>query len=119
MSSFPSPRGAPPAGTKVALEEVRTTALMARLRLQEAELPAMAVELERSLELAASLGEVDVRGVEPTTHAVPLSCPLREDVVGPHDAIEDALRNAPATEARFFTVPAILTDDDHGKPPAL
>ena len=37
-----------------------------------------------------------------------MSCPLREDVVGPHDSVGDALRNAPVTEGAFFSVPAIL-----------
>jgi aspartyl-tRNA(Asn)/glutamyl-tRNA(Gln) amidotransferase subunit C len=100
-------------------EEVQATAEMARLHLTPDELTRMASELSRILEFAASLRAVEVSGVEPTTHAVPLACPLRDDVVGSHDPVETALRNAPATEATFFTVPAILTHDDPSKPSAV
>lgn len=94
--------------------EVRTTAEMARLRPSEAELFSLSVELSRILDFAAQLAEVDIEGVEPTTHAVPLACPLRADVVEEHVAAETALRNAPATAADFFTVPAILPAKSHG-----
>lgn len=103
-----------PDSARIALKEVRATAEMARLRLDEAELPRLAAELSSILALAEKLAAVNVEGIEPTTHAVPLSCPLREDVVGSHDPVESALRNAPATEATFFTVPAMLSED-HGK----
>lgn len=99
---------AQPAG--IGLEEVRVTAAMARLHVDEAELGRLTGELSRILEFAARLSEVDVTGVEPMTHAVPMSCPLREDRVDAQgsDDTGSALRNAPATDSSFFVVPAIL-----------
>jgi aspartyl-tRNA(Asn)/glutamyl-tRNA(Gln) amidotransferase subunit C len=110
-SNSEAPRGDFPAPAQLGPEEVRVTAEMARLRLSDEEIPRIAVELSRILDLAATLRDVDVTGVTPMTHAVPLSCPLRDDVVGPHDDIATALRNAPATAGDLFTVPAILTGE--------
>lgn len=93
----------------VTTEDVRTTAEMARLHIRsDAELQTMTQELSRILGFVADLAEVNVDGVLPTTHAVPRSCPLRDDVLGPHLDIEDTLRNAPSIEATFFTVPTII-----------
>lgn len=89
-------------------EEIRATAEMARLQLDAAELARLAGELSGILEHAELLKEIDVTSVPPTTHAVPMSCPLRGDLVGPHDPIEAVLRNAPAREATFFSVPAVF-----------
>jgi aspartyl-tRNA(Asn)/glutamyl-tRNA(Gln) amidotransferase subunit C len=93
---------------RITTAETRTTAAMARLALSDEEVERMTVELDRILDLSAQLEEVDVQGVEPTTHALPLSCPLREDLVGPHLSAELALRGAPSQEASFFAVPAIF-----------
>lgn len=89
-------------------DEIRTTAEMARLSLGPAELGQLAIELSSILGYVEQLQEVDVSGVAPTTHAVPMSCPLRGDVQQPHDPTETALRNAPARESAFFSVPAIF-----------
>jgi aspartyl-tRNA(Asn)/glutamyl-tRNA(Gln) amidotransferase subunit C len=111
MAAVPPENSAP----RIASDEVKITAEMARLHIaSDAELQALTGELSRILDLAAHLAEVNVEGIEPTTHAVPLFAPLRDDVVGPHIDIEGAIRNAPATEATFFTVPAILTSGDEG-----
>lgn len=89
--------------------EIRATAELARLLVCEDDLEKLSCELSAILDYAAQLGEVDVTGVPPTTHAVELRCPLRADVVGRHDSLEEALRNAPAKESAFFSVPAIFS----------
>lgn len=99
-------------------DEIRTTAEMARLSLGPAELGQLAVELSGILGYVEQLQEVDVSGVAPTTHAVPMSCPLRGDVPQPHDPTETALRNAPARESAFFSVPAIISSGASGSGPA-
>lgn len=89
-------------------QEIRTTAELARLQVSDLELEPLRRELSAVLAYVAQLAEVDVTGVPPMTHAVELRCPLRPDVVGPHDSQASALRNAPATDGAFFVVPAIL-----------
>lgn len=93
---------------RITAEEVRITARMARLRLEEAEVERMAVELGRILDYVASLEQVDTTGVAPLDHPGVLTCPLRPDEVGVHLPQLEALRNAPAAEQGHFAVPAIL-----------
>lgn len=99
-----------PRNSLLSPEEILATAEMARLALDPTERARLAGELSQILGYAELLQEVDVKGVPPTTHAVPLGCPLRGDVTGPHDSTEAALRNAPARESAFFAVPAIFGD---------
>jgi len=94
--------------TTVTAQEIRATAELARLLVREADLERLRGELAALLDYAAQLAEVDVTGVPPTTHAVELACPLREDVVGRHDSRAEALSNAPASEGAFFVVPAVF-----------
>ena len=46
--------------------------------------------------------------MEPTTHAVPLDCPLREDQLGPQLDVEAALSDAPRRQGELFEVPKII-----------
>jgi aspartyl-tRNA(Asn)/glutamyl-tRNA(Gln) amidotransferase subunit C len=55
---------------------------------------------------------VDVSGVEPMAHALPLQNVLREDVVEPSLPIEEVLKNAPEVDGRFFKVPKIIGGEE-------
>lgn len=93
----------------VSLEDVRVTAMMARLTLEPEELQQLTHELSRILDYAAELQGLDLSAVDVTSHALPLPCPLRADEpVGPHLDTDQVLRGAPAREQDFFVVPAIL-----------
>ena len=96
----------------IALDEVRRTAELARLDLTPDELLRTTAELARILDYASVLQAVDVAGVEPTVHAVPLDSPLRADAVAGHSDLEAALAAAPARQDRYFVVPAIFEAGD-------
>jgi len=89
-------------------DDVVETALLARLELAPDEIPALEADLGAILGYVATLAALDTTGVEPTTHAVPLDCPLRADRTTPGLEHEDALRAAPASDAGCFVVPAII-----------
>jgi aspartyl-tRNA(Asn)/glutamyl-tRNA(Gln) amidotransferase subunit C len=55
---------------------------------------------------------VDVSGVEPMAHALPLHNVLREDVVTPSLPVEKVLMNAPETDGPFFKVPKVIGGDE-------
>jgi aspartyl-tRNA(Asn)/glutamyl-tRNA(Gln) amidotransferase subunit C len=93
---------------KITPEEVRETAVLARLELGDEETARLARELGAILAYMELLGQLDVSGVEPTTHAVPLDCPLAEDTPGPHLTNDEALSDAPRREGPFFEVPKII-----------
>jgi aspartyl-tRNA(Asn)/glutamyl-tRNA(Gln) amidotransferase subunit C len=89
-------------------KEVAEIAQLARLGLSDEELDRMTRELGAILGYIEKLRGLDTEGVEPTTHAVPMDCPLREDVVVGQLPTEEALRGAPKREDGFFQVPKII-----------
>jgi aspartyl-tRNA(Asn)/glutamyl-tRNA(Gln) amidotransferase subunit C len=97
---------------KISLEQVRHVAKLARLALDEQHVQKYARQMESVLEYVAKIQEVDVTGVEPMAHAVPLHNVLREDEARAGLPIEEVLRNAPQTDGRFFKVPKVIGGDE-------
>lgn len=91
-------------------EEVRHVARLARLHLSDEELERMGEQLDAILAYVDKLRELDVEGVEPTAHAVPLVDVMRDDEVAPCLPQETALHNAPDRAGEFFRVPRIIED---------
>ena len=96
----------------IANEQVRHVAKLARLQLDEPQLQRLEGQLESILEYVAKLREVDVTGVEPLAHALPLTNVLREDVVEPSLPLEQVLQNAPESDGPFFKVPKVIGGDE-------
>ena len=91
----------------VTREEVVYIAQLARLDLTPEEVERFTPQLNRVLEHAAELAEVDVGGVAPVGGVSEWSAPLREDV-----PIANAMAFAPEAlsayfAAGFFTVPRL------------
>jgi aspartyl-tRNA(Asn)/glutamyl-tRNA(Gln) amidotransferase subunit C len=98
--------------TRIQRAEVERIAELARLDLTPDEAARMTRDLETILAYVELLRGVDTEGVEPTSHAIPLATPLRDDrPVPPLDA-ERALSNAPAREGSAFVVPKVLDEDE-------
>jgi aspartyl-tRNA(Asn)/glutamyl-tRNA(Gln) amidotransferase subunit C len=94
----------------LSLDEVRRIAVLARLKLSPEEERLFQGQLSAILDYVRQLEELDVAGVEPMTHALAAGepAPLRDDVVRPSLAPDDALANAPAREGTCFKVPRII-----------
>jgi aspartyl-tRNA(Asn)/glutamyl-tRNA(Gln) amidotransferase subunit C len=89
-------------------EEVRRVAALARLRLSADEETRLTADLDHILEAFARLRSLDTGGVDPTAHVEDFGALLRDDEVTNPPAGDEALRNAPACEGRFFRVPKII-----------
>jgi aspartyl-tRNA(Asn)/glutamyl-tRNA(Gln) amidotransferase subunit C len=87
-------------------DQVLHVARLARLRLTDEELERMPGELTKILEHVEKMDELDLEGVEPTTHVVDLTNVLREDVPPPCLARERALAGAPDVADGGFRVPS-------------
>lgn len=87
-------------------EEVRHVARLARLQLSDAEVDRMAVELAVVLEHIATIEQLDLDDVAPTTHVVAVENELRADEPQPSLARERALASAPAVSDDGFAVPS-------------
>jgi aspartyl-tRNA(Asn)/glutamyl-tRNA(Gln) amidotransferase subunit C len=88
--------------------DIKYVAHLARLALTPEEETKFGAQLGTVLGYVEKLKEVDVSGVEPTAHAVPLVNVTRPDEVRPSMSNEDALRNAPAQANGLFMVPKIV-----------
>ena len=105
----------------ISREEVAHLARLARLAVTEEELDTFAGQLDVILQAVARVGEVAAADIPPTSHSVPLTNVLRDDVVVPGLTRADVLDGAPdaaddpARESsdgpRFFRVPRILDEE--------
>src|SRR5262245_41547242 len=90
--------------------DVQHVARLARLALSEAELARMRAQLDGILAYIDKVKAVDVEGVEPTSHAVPLVNVMRDDEVEPCFPQDAMMANAPDRVGEFFRVPRIIED---------
>ena len=87
-------------------EQVLHVARLSRLKLEESELSAMQGDLTSILDHVDRLSEIDIEGVEPTSHVVPLENVLRDDVPRPSLEPEVSLAQAPDPADGAFRVPS-------------
>ena len=88
--------------------DVKYVAHLARISLSPAEEQKIGAQLGNILGYIEKLKELDVTGVEPTAHAVPMVNVTRADEIRPSLPHDDALRNAPAKAGGLFIVPKIV-----------
>jgi len=98
--------------SKISPEQVKHVAKLARLSLSDERLAKLAGQLESILEYVAKIQSVDVSGVEPMAHAMPIANVFREDVVEPSLTVEQVLANAPDADPPFFKVPKVIGGDE-------
>ena len=89
-------------------KEVSHVAHLARLRLSQEELQLFTKQLCAVLEHAKDVEALQLDGVEPMSHPLPMENVTRKDEV--HEMLdrEDILDQAPASEDGRFQVPQIL-----------
>ena len=89
-------------------ETAAKVAKLARIRVEDDALPALAEEFNTILGFIEQLGEVDVEGVEPMTSVTPMRLKRREDKVTEGGMPEKILSNAPDAREGFFAVPKVV-----------
>jgi aspartyl-tRNA(Asn)/glutamyl-tRNA(Gln) amidotransferase subunit C len=87
-------------------EQVLQVAKLARLKLEADEVERIAAELSGILEHVEHISELDLEGVEPTTHVVELENVLRPDEPRPSWDREKVLEQAPDPADGAFRVPS-------------
>lgn len=92
--------------------DVAHIAALARLRLSPEAAGKLAGEMERIVGYVEMLSELDVSGIEPTTHAVPRSNVIRDDNAAESFPRDVMLANAPAAvDQELIKVPQVLADE--------
>ncbi len=96
--------------TNISKDTVQKVANLAKLEVSDSEAETFASQLGNIIEMVEKLNELDTTNVEPTSHAIPVSNVLREDVAKPGLPREKVLRNAPLTQDGMFKVPTIIEE---------
>jgi aspartyl-tRNA(Asn)/glutamyl-tRNA(Gln) amidotransferase subunit C len=89
-------------------ETARKVAKLARIRVEEADLPKLAEQLSGILGFMEQLNEVDISGIEPMTSVTPMRLKRRADVVSDGNMQAAILANAPDAREGFFAVPKVV-----------
>lgn len=88
-------------------EDVLHVAKLARLELRGGEAERFQEQLSAILVAVGKVAELDLAGVEPTSHPLDLANVFDEDEPRPSLPAGEALANAPDPEDGFFGVPAV------------
>lgn len=86
-------------------ETIDHVAVLARLELTGQEREEARRDMCRMLDYIDKLNELDTAGVEPMSHAFPLTNVFREDEVTEGDGRRETLQNAPEAREDMFVVP--------------
>lgn len=88
--------------------DIDHVAQLARLTLTAEEKAKFSRQLAEVLHHVRQLEQVDVSGVEPTAHALPVENVWGADEPAPGLPVADALRNAPAQRDNMIAVPKVV-----------
>lgn len=90
--------------------DVRYVAELARLELTDDECDEFQPQLNAILAYAESLSKLDVEGIEPMAHPVPVHDVMREDTPRPGLDRDAVLANAPDQAQSQIRVPKVIAD---------
>lgn len=87
---------------------VRRIANLARIGVNDDDVPALAKELSAILGFVEQLSELDTDGVKPLTSAVEDKIRGRADEITDGGYAQDVLANAPEKDDEYFAVPKVV-----------
>ncbi len=87
---------------------VEKLAHLARLEFNAQEKEEIKTDLQRMISFVDKLNELDLEGTEPLLHLSANINVLRDDEVKGSVSREEALKNAPAHDDKFFIVPKVI-----------
>lgn len=89
-------------------DQVQGIARLARLRIDDADVPGVARNLSNILEFVAQLERVDTEGVTPMAHPLDMAQRLRPDLVTETDQRDLFQRNTSAARDGLYLVPKVI-----------
>ncbi len=92
----------------ISKNNVKYISHLARINLEENELEALTTDLEEILNYIEKLKKLDVSGIEPTSHVLPLQNVFREDKRKPSLNQGAVLKMGSAQAKGFFQVPQVI-----------
>ena len=92
----------------ISKETINYVAHLARIDLKPEELEKFSGQLTQIVEFIDKLKTLNVKGVNPTSHILPLKNILRDDQTRPSLPTGQALINAPQPKDNSFGVPKVI-----------
>jgi aspartyl-tRNA(Asn)/glutamyl-tRNA(Gln) amidotransferase subunit C len=90
------------------LADVKRIALLARITVEEDEMPGYLQQLSNILGLVEEMQAIDTTGIEPMAHAQDVVLRLRNDVATETDRRAAYQAIAPQVEAGLYLVPQVI-----------
>ena len=92
-------------------EIVEKVAHLAKLEFNDQEKESIKQDLQKMISFVEKLNELDTTNVAPQIHMSDEINVLREDLIRGSVSREDALRNAPLSDEKFFKVPKVIVKE--------
>ena len=89
-------------------DDARKVARLARIGVDDRDLPTIQKELSAILAFMERLAEVDVEGVDALLSVAPMRLKKRADAVESGSCEDEILANAPEARQGFFVVPKVV-----------
>ena len=89
-------------------DDARKVARLARIGVDDSDLPTIQKELSAILAFMQRLAEVNVEGVEALSSVAPMRLKRRKDSVESGNCEDEILANAPEVRQGFFVVPKVV-----------
>ena len=97
---------------KITKKDVEYIAHLGRLEIDPNEIELYTMQVDRILQYVDKLNSLDTKGIEPTSHPMPVVCVLREDEVRESFSQAESTRNAPEKKGGFFKVLPIMETEE-------
>ena len=85
---------------------------LARLKFEAGEKEEIKNDLQKMISFVEKLNELDTEGIAPLTHMTDEVTILREDEIRGSISTEEALKNAPLHDEKFFKVPKVIRKNE-------
>ncbi len=89
-------------------DDVKNIAHLARVAIDDADIPDYAKNLSKILDFVDQLNQADTDGIEPMAHPLDMAQRLRVDEVTEENQREKLQAVAPKVEAGLFLVPKVI-----------
>ncbi|MCJ7553916.1 MAG: Asp-tRNA(Asn)/Glu-tRNA(Gln) amidotransferase subunit GatC [Ignavibacteriaceae bacterium] len=94
----------------VTKKDVEKIAQLAKLKFNDQEIDSFTDDMNRILSYVDKLNELDTESVEPLSHPNEGSNVFRDDELKKSIPTDEALKNAPDRNDKFFKVPKVIQD---------
>jgi aspartyl-tRNA(Asn)/glutamyl-tRNA(Gln) amidotransferase subunit C len=88
--------------------EIEGIAWLARLALNEEDIPGYTRDLSNILNLVEQMNAIDTSAINPLAHPLEIKARLRADIVTESDQREKFQQIAPAVEDGYYLVPRVI-----------